>query len=133
MSTSVVRRSLLLLASLITVTAIPAGAQAAADQVYGPSELDELPRFASKERTARLLAESYPSNMRRMGVTGMVQLQFVVDAQGRVESSSIKVMSASAPQLAQAAQRVAAEIEFTPALIQGRPVRTLVLLPIVYK
>lgn len=133
MSTSVVRRSLLRLAILLTVAAIPAAAQTASDQVFGPSELDELPRFASQERTARLLAESYPSSMRRLGVTGMVQLQFVVDAQGRVESSSIKVMSASAPQLAQAAQRVAAEIEFTPALVQGKPVRALVLLPVVYK
>jgi TonB family protein len=103
------------------------------EQIYNPNELDSPPRLSSQEMTARLLAKSYPADLQKSGVTGIVQVQFVVDKNGKVEPSSIKVVSSTVPQLADAAKKVVEEIKFRPGQVKGQAVKSMVLLPIVYK
>ncbi|MCC7002211.1 MAG: energy transducer TonB [Gemmatimonadaceae bacterium] len=103
------------------------------EQIYNPSELDSPPRLSSQEMTARLLARSYPADLQKSGVTGIVQVQFVVDKTGKVDPNSIKIVSSTVPQLADAAKKVVEEIKFRPGQVKGQAVKSMVLLPIVYK
>ncbi len=108
------------------------GAQSASP-VYADADVDTPPRLANPTRTARLVADSYPSEMRRSGVSGQAQVQFVVDTTGKVEPESIEVVLASGPAFAIAARSVAPKFEFTPGRANGQRVRTRVILPIQYK
>lgn len=109
------------------------GGTQSATPVYADADVDTPPRLANPTRTARLVADSYPSEMRRSGVAGQAQLQFVVDTTGKVEPESIQVVLASGPAFAIAARSVAPKFEFTPGLANGQRVRTRVILPIQYK
>ncbi len=132
MTTLFRRPALWAVAALLVCMPFTAQAQDATT-VYSPSELDVQPRLSSTEMTARLLARSYPAALQRAGVTGTVQVQFVVDASGKVDQTSVKVLSSTVPQLADAAKGVVPEIRFRPGEVGGKPVASVVLLPIVYK
>ncbi|HEX7049142.1 MAG TPA: energy transducer TonB [Longimicrobiales bacterium] len=116
--------------SLLLLAHEPAWAQAA--PIYSPSELTSLPTFESEARARALIKESYPAPLRMAGVTGKVQLQFVVGPDGRVEPETIKVLAATASALGDAAREVAKQLRFVPGKLNGKPVRTMVALPIVY-
>jgi len=124
------RQAVLAVAVLLVLSPVAARAQ---DAVYSPSELDVQPRLTSQEMTARQLARSYPTALQRAGVTGTVNIQFVVDASGKVDAGSIRVMSSTQAQLAEAAKGIVPEIRFRPGEVKGKPVASMVLLPIVYK
>lgn len=125
------KRTRLLLAALAILLPIAARAQDAT--VYSSSELDKPPALVSTEMTARLLARSYPAALRRAGVTGTVQVQFIVDQTGKVEPNSIQIVSSSLPALSEAAKGIVTEISFRPGQLNGQPVKSAVILPIVYK
>jgi protein TonB len=127
---SFVTRLRLLLGLALTVAAAPAAAQGTA---YSLNQLDTPPRLASQEMTARLLARSYPPALKRAGITGSVQLEFVVDSAGRVEPETIRVLDATSEELAAAARSVATDIRFRPGVRQGQRVRAVVSLPIAYQ
>lgn len=112
---------------------VPMAAQAQDATVYSPSELDSPAKLSSQEMTARLLARSYPAALQRAGVTGTVQVQFVVDQTGKVDPATIQVLSSTVPALAEAAKGVVPEIRFKPGQLNGQPVKSVVLLPIVYR
>lgn len=101
--------------------------------IVAQSDLDTPPRLASQEMTARILARSYPPALKRRGITGNVELEFVVDESGRVEGPSVKVVESTNPELADAAKSAIEEIRFRPAQAGGKAVRTVVTLPIAYK
>ena len=114
------------------IAAVPALA-AAQDKVYTAAELTTRPKIASMSRTEQLVQNSYPDKLKSAGVNGTVEVQFVIGADGKVENGSVEVVTASVPALADAAKQVAAKIEFKPGKVDDAPVRTRVLLPIVYK
>lgn len=102
-------------------------------EAHDMSELETLPKFSSTGAAARLIQRSYPEAMKRAGINGTVQLEFVVDEKGKVEPNTVQVVAASIPALGEAAKSIADKIEFTPGTIKGEPVRARVLLPLVYK
>jgi protein TonB len=119
--------------AVLIVSVAPAVLAQSSDQVYAGEDVDTPPRLVNPAKTARLVAESYPAQLKRSGVQGQAQIQFVVDASGRVEPESVEVVLASTPAFAVAAKEVVPKIEFTPGKSKGQPVRTRVLLPIQYK
>ncbi|MFN0098231.1 MAG: energy transducer TonB [Gemmatimonadaceae bacterium] len=121
------------LLAAVAFVGFPSMVWAQDEQIYNPSELDSPPRLTSQEMTARLLARSYPANLQKSGITGIVHVEFVVDETGRVDPKSIRIVSSSVPQLANAAKKVVEEIKFRPGQVKGQPVKSMVLLPIVYK
>ena len=121
------------LAALFTFAAAPALRAQASEQVFAGQDVDTPPRLANPAKTARLVADSYPANLKRVGIPGQAQVQFVVDTSGKVEPESVEVVLASTPAFASAAKGVATKIEFTPGKSKGQVVRTRVLLPIQYK
>lgn len=121
------------LTAFLIASAAPAALAQGGEQVYAGEDVDTPPRLANPAKTARLVAESYPAQLKRSGVQGQAQIQFVVDASGKVEPESVEVVLASTPAFAVAAKEVVAKIEFTPGKSKGQAVRTRVLLPIQYK
>lgn len=95
------------------------------------------PWHASQVEVAAALAPRsptprYPEALRRAQVEGVVRMAFVVDTLGRVEPSSVRVVS-SAHALFEAAVRAALpRLRFSPARVGGRPVRQLVEFPVAF-
>ncbi len=131
----IVRQSALPVAALAALLAFGPGASVAEaqDKVYALAELESPPKLKSTAEAGRLISESYPEELKRRGVGGMVEVQFVVDASGKVEAGSVEVLDATHSQLGEAAKKVAARLSFQPGKAGGSAVKSKVVLPVVYK
>jgi periplasmic protein TonB len=107
---------------------VPAGPPAASRGDSG-AVLDGVITRAMADVPAEYLdgpAPVYPPALRQVGVTGTVTLQSVVDADGKVEPVSVKVVDSSNPGFNAAAIRAILAARFRPAQLRGRTVRQLV-------
>lgn len=116
-------------ASLALAIAAP-GTAAAQDKVYNAGELSSPASVKSKTAAANLIERHYPNALQRVG--GKVQLQFVVLEDGSVDESSVKVVVATAAALGDAASKAVKKMEFVPGKVDGKPVRAIVMFPVVY-
>lgn len=69
---------------------------------------------------------NYPPALRKSGVAGEVTLQFVVNADGKVEPGSVQVISSTLYGFEAAAREAILRARFEPATIRGKTVRQLV-------
>jgi protein TonB len=106
---------------------------AAAQDIYGPQDLSAPPKLVSPAATARLIARSYPEQLRSSGTGGTVEIQFVINADGKVDATSIQIVDAPVAALGTAAKAVVEKMEFVPGKKDGQAVRARVSLPIQYK
>jgi TonB family protein len=92
----------------------PSGGGSPADR---PSFIpyDTPPRLLNGPEVTRLLQRYYPANLKEAGVGGRVELWIYVDNAGQVQKSEVKTSSGNL-QLDEAAQRVASEMNFKPAM-----------------
>lgn len=74
----------------------------------------------------------YPDSLFNSGSGGQVEVEFVVDAAGRVRMETFGVVSSSHPSLAESVRRAVEFRSFVPATRQGRPVPQLVQLPFAF-
>ncbi len=81
---------------------------------------------------ARLLERNYPPSLRDSGVTGQAVMQFVVNEDGGVEGSTIKVISSTHDAFGDASRDVLRQARFTPARVGSRKVRMMLQLPITW-
>ena len=93
-----------------------------ADQVDKPAERD--PHYSADI--------AYPPELFAEGTGGSVVAEFVVDADGRIESRTIRIVSSSNEALSAAVSRALQSAVFTPATKGGRTVRQLVQQPFVF-
>jgi protein TonB len=91
-----------------------------AGETYTQDEVDDPVQPLSGPQPA------YPSVMRDVGIEGVVRLRFVVSAAGRVESSSIQVVSSTNKAFEQPAIDAIKRWTFKPAKMRGTSVRQLV-------
>lgn len=91
---------------------------------------EEKPQLQNGPEVQRLLQRLYPPLLRDAGITGQVQMKFVVNAQGRVEATSVSVINASHDQFGEASTKVVERMRFRPAKVGGRAVPVLVQIPI---
>jgi len=75
---------------------------------------DTPPSMRNRGEIQALLQRYYPRNLKDAGIGGRVELWLYVDEQGAVEKSEVKTSSGNGL-LDEAAQRVASEMQFTPA------------------
>jgi TonB family protein len=112
-----------------------AAARASADpnRVYGGGEVDQAPSLSNGSAFRSAVNRSYPSTLRNTGRWGNALVSFTVGADGRVERSSISVEQASHPAFRSAAASALAAARFTPARVNGQPVRAHVSMPITWQ
>jgi len=75
----------------------------------------------------------YPELLKQAGVQGEVVVQAVIDTLGRVEPSSVRIMSSSNPGFNEPARNVVLKSLFRPARVHGRAVRVLISLPVQFR
>ncbi len=108
------------------------GAEAQAP-VYDSGELTTIPQLANVQRAVDQIRRAYPNNLRNSRVGGRVQIEAIVDDNGRVEANSLRVLHAEHDGLAEAAMSVAPQLEFRPGQKDGRAVRSRIIIPIVFQ
>jgi len=74
----------------------------------------------------------YPDLLRQAGVEGEVLVQFVVRADGRADVGSLKILKQSHELFGKAVRAALPQMEFTPALVGGKPVSQLVQSPFTF-
>ncbi len=126
-------RSVAAAAAVTALLALPTRVAGAQDKVYPLNEVSTQPRLAAPSTALRLIQNSYPTELRRSGVAGEVEIQFVVNTNGKVDPSSVEVVDATVPALGEAAKAVVKDLEFTPAKVGNTTVRARVVLPIAYR
>lgn len=113
----------------------PAPATAPAPAVAITSSVD-LAYYSAREvdvhpRALREVVPAYPADADRQRVSGKLRLQLKLQADGRV--SDVEVLSASPPGVFdESALQAFREARFSPAQKNGRPVRALVQVEVVY-
>jgi TonB family protein len=75
----------------------------------------------------------YPEDLRRASVEGRTIFEFVVDADGRTDLTTVQVMSATAPQFIKAVLDALPELKFDPLHVEGCPVPVLVQMPFEFR
>ncbi len=97
---------------------------------YTANAVDRIAELRDRSELPRTMRRLYPSHLRDAGVGGRVVVQFVVTAEGRVEGSSVRVLSAAHPELGEQTRRAVADFRFRPAQKGSRNVRQLVQMAI---
>jgi TonB family protein len=91
------------------------------DSAYSVLEVERM-----VERYDDSAAPVYPSELAALGTEGQVQVTFVVDATGRVDTGTIRVLSSDDPRFTESVITALSEMRFRPAKKGGRTVRQLV-------
>jgi periplasmic protein TonB len=108
-------------------TGIEGGTGPVTGEVFLEAQLDDPVQVISQP-TPR-----YPPVLASTGITGRVEMQFIVDTTGHVEASSFKIMKTSHPAFAEPAREAILKSVFKPARFKGRPVRQLVQQAVSFK
>jgi TonB family protein len=109
--------------------AAPARSRVDPSRVYRAGELDVAPALANRADFGRVVARNYPSSA---SGAGNAVVQFVVLPNGTVDRSSIRVLEVSDPVFRRAATAAAGAARFTPARVDGQPVRASVSIPLTW-
>jgi len=113
--------------------AAPAASAAPGDRrVYRLNEVEEQPELQNAGEMPRLIRTYYPTLGRDAGVTGNVVVRMVLGVDGRPERSSIRVATSTSQMFEEGAERVAAAMRFSPAKVNGQPVRVEMTQPIAF-
>ena len=98
---------------------------------YGAETADRQPVLVNPATVLQRQAHEYPAVLRDNGMaTAEVALRFRVTPDGRVERGTIRVLSPAAPEVAEAARRVAMAMRFRPAVVRGVTVAVWVSQPV---
>lgn len=90
------------------------------------------PEVRNRDEMTTYLQRIYQPVFEFSGATGVVQVTFWINEQGKVEKAEVLESSGSRT-LDRLALRLSRVIEFRPATMAGRPVRILVSMPITFR
>ena len=88
--------------------------------VFSASDVHEPPVLLQE------LHPRYPEALQRTGVSGLVQVQYVVGRNGRIDERSVRVLGSSHPAFLLSALEALRNARFKPARRSGRPEAVLV-------
>lgn len=95
--------------------------------------VDRKAELTNRRELPRIMERLYPDVLKDAGIGGRVVVQFVVEPSGRIDMSTVKVMSADHDGLVDATRRALREFRFSPARMGDRKVRMLTQMPIVWQ
>ncbi len=81
---------------------------------------------AMVERYEGTAAPMYPTDLADAGVEGVVLATYVVDTTGRVDTTTIRILSSDHPHFTASVETALGAMAFRPAKRHGKPVRQLV-------
>jgi TonB family protein len=103
--------------SLPSLPGLPTGRELRlADSIFPLANVDRPPELAAQVRPR------YPEALRGSGLHGIVELEYVVTQDGRVDGATMQVTTSSHRAFAEAAVNALLTARFRPALRNGRPV-----------
>lgn len=95
---------------------------------FGVHTAQNVDRRARLDST-RLLDLKFPPSLYASGTRGLVVAEFVVDSAGKVEDSTVGIISSTAGLFTDAVRTALATAVFVPALKNGHPVRQMLQQP----
>jgi protein TonB len=95
-------------------------------EIFYPNQVDRKPGLVSH------IDPVYPFSARRDGVEGRVVLRFVVNKEGQVENPEV-VRAEPEGVFEESALKAIVRYRFSPALIDGIPVKCIVVLPVGFR
>ncbi len=98
---------------------------AAQEEAFDVADLEKRPEAISQ------VAPTYPQELRKAKIEGMVTILFVLDEKGRVEEP--RVENASRPEFEKPALEAIRKWRFSPGLKDGQPVRTYIRIPMRFR
>ncbi|MEZ4379321.1 MAG: energy transducer TonB [Gemmatimonadales bacterium] len=113
---------LLVAAVVAAPSMVAAQAPAARDISCGETVVDSSTTGTVRPTRVYGPAPVYPADLRDAGKSGVVRLQFVVDCAGRVDSTSVRVITSPDERFSDAAVFAIRHTRFRPATLEGRPV-----------
>jgi periplasmic protein TonB len=90
------------------------------------------PELRNRAEVGRVLERNYPSTLRDAGIGGTVQLWIFINEQGQVQRTRVN-QSSGYPQLDSAAEAVAREMRFSPALNRDQRVPVWIQIPVTFQ
>ena len=90
------------------------------------------PRLLNEAEVTRTLIREYPPILRDAGIGGTVEIWLFIDVTGKVENTKVNKGSGYA-QLDEAALKVGAVMEFTPAQNRDQKVPVWVSIPVTFR
>lgn len=108
----------------------PAPVREASNEVFDASDVEVRPRLSNGAEIQRSLQSRYPDSLVGARVSGSVMATFVVNADGRVDPSSVRILSSPNPAFNAPTQNVLRRARFRPATVRGQPVRVQVSMPV---
>jgi protein TonB len=100
-------------------------AQPVQEDVFDVADLEKRPEAVSQ------IPPTYPSELRKAKIEGMVTLVFVLNEEGRVEDA--RVENSSRPEFEKPALDAIRKWRFRPGMKDGQPVRTYIRLPMRFR
>lgn len=97
-----------------------------AQRVFVATEVDEPARVVS------LQEPEFPDSLRSIGISGSAVIEFIIEADGKLNKESIGVVSATHTRFADAVRFAVLEAVFTPAKKAERPVAQIYQLPVTF-
>jgi TonB family protein len=100
---------------------------------FSANLVDRAAALTNRDALPRLMTRLYPRSLADAQVEGSVHVQFVVDAQGRVDMSTVEVLSSTNALFSDATMQALREFRFRPARKGEHNVRMLTTIPIQWK
>lgn len=100
---------------------------------YEASVLHRQPELRNATDVQQIMQRLYPRMLQDANIGGRVVLEFVIEADGTVDRSSIKVVEATHAQFTEVSTHVVERFQFRPGVYNNRNVRVLVRMPITWQ
>jgi TonB family protein len=97
-----------------------------AHRLFSASDVDQAARIVS------IHEPEYPDSLRASGVSGSAVIEFIVNADGKVDKESIGIVSATHVKFADAVRLAVLDATFLPAKKDGRDVAQIYQLPVTF-
>lgn len=97
------------------------------------SVVDRQAELTNRRDLPRTMRRLYPNALQNAGIGGRVVVQFVVGTNGRVDMSTVKVISSTDDAFVEPTKRALGEFRFRAARVGDRDVRMLTQMPIVWE
>jgi periplasmic protein TonB len=108
--------------SVLKPTQAPGDSGKRASPVNGASFVLAVTEVDQPPELERELHPQYPEALRRAGVSGQVDLEYVIQSSGRIDSGTVVVLESSHPAFAESARQAVLMARFKPARRAGLPV-----------